>query len=76
MTSIELQDLIVRRLIRLRGGSARRWRSVIGPVRVYDLATHAHCNWSVSPSGEPREVLQVESLLDTVRLDHPMIDAA
>jgi hypothetical protein len=69
----ELQDLLVRTLVRSFGGSPRHWRAVIGPVRLYDIRTHAHCNWSVAPSGGSREIGRVENLLDTVRLEHPIV---
>jgi hypothetical protein len=73
MTASELQDLIVRTLVRSSGGSPRRWRTAVGPIRLYDLATHAHCNWSVAPSGGTREVAEIEHLLDTLRLEHPIV---
>lgn len=75
MKASELQDIILRKIIRQRGGTARHWRSVIGPIRIYDPETHAHCNWAVSPSGEPREILQVETMLDMLRLEHPIVEA-
>lgn len=66
-----LQDLIVSQLARDAGGTRRRWRIVVGPVRVHDPMTHPHCNWSVNPSGNSREVAEVERLLDTMRLQQP-----
>nr|WP_294261988.1 hypothetical protein [uncultured Sphingomonas sp.] len=75
MTASEVQDLLVSTLTRRSGGSLRRWRLVIGPVRLHDGATHSHCNWSVDPSGGAREVAAVEQLLDEVRLTHPIIAA-
>ena len=73
MTASQLQDLLIARLTRKLGGSARRWRIAIGPVHLHDLATHAPFNWSVRPTGTPREVAEIERLLDTVRLDHPVL---
>lgn len=73
MTASELQDLIVTVLFKQAGGTRRRWRIVLGPVRVHDLATHPHCNWSVTPSGGSRENGAVEDVLDRVRLDHPIV---
>jgi hypothetical protein len=75
VTAGQLQDLLVARLARAAGGSARRWRVALGPVHLHDLATHAHCNWSVRPSGGTRENSEIERLLDTVRLDHPIVTA-
>ena len=73
MTPSELRDLLVGTLARRSGGSARRWRLVVGPVRLYDAATHPHCNWAFDPSGDPREIGAVEDLLDEMRLAHPIV---
>jgi hypothetical protein len=40
---------------------------------VHDIATRAHCNWSVRASGTTAENGAIERLLDTVRLDHPIV---
>jgi hypothetical protein len=73
MTASQLQDLLVARLARLAGGTQRRWRTVVGPVKIYDRSTHATCNWSIAPSGGSREIAEVERLLDSVRLEHPIV---
>ena len=73
MTANQLQDLLIARLTRQMGGSARRWRMAIGPIHMHDLATHAPFNWSVRPNGDPRDVAEIERLLDTIRLDHPVV---
>jgi hypothetical protein len=71
----QLQALLIQRLIRNDGGSQRAWRIAIGPIRLHDPATHPHCNWSVAPSGNIRQNAAIERLLDSVRLDHPIIAA-
>jgi hypothetical protein len=73
MTPSELHDLLVALLARQYGGSQRRWRMIVGPIRTYDIATHSHCNWSVDPSGSFREVAEVERVLDTFRIRHPIV---
>ena len=75
MTASDLQDLLVRSLVRTAGGTQRRWRIVVGPVRLHAIATHPHCNWSVEPSGAWREVAEVEQLVDQVKLDHAIVSA-
>ncbi|WP_093665563.1 hypothetical protein [Sphingomonas gellani] len=75
MTVSELQDLLIAMLVRRIGGNRRRWRIVLGPVRLHDRATHPLCNWSISPTGTAGEVDAAEHLLDTVRLDHPLVTA-
>ena len=74
MTISELQDMMIKALVLSAGGTKQRWRTAIGPVQLHDRATHSHCNWSVHPSGTLRDNAEIERLLDTVRLDHPVID--
>lgn len=74
MLAGELQDLIVATLARRAGGSQRRWRLALGPVRIHDGA-HFPCNWSVAPSGSAGEVAEIERLLDDLRLQHPTVRA-
>jgi hypothetical protein len=73
MTATELRDLIVRRLMRENGGGTSRWRNVIGELRVYSRATHAHCNWDARPTGVSRDVALVERAVDQVRSQHPFV---
>ncbi len=73
MTASELQDLIVTRLTRDRGGTRPAWRRALGQVKVYDPATHPHCNWSISPAGSALANEAIEELLDQLRLEHPRV---
>jgi hypothetical protein len=73
MTASQLQDLLVDTLARQAGGTKRRWRMAVGPVRLHDVRSYPHCNWSVTPSGGTREIAAIERLLDTVRISHPII---
>lgn len=73
MTASELQDFLVAALVRQSGGSPRRWRMAIGPVRLHDIRSYPHCNWSVAPSGGSRENAEIERLLDKIRLSHPIV---
>lgn len=75
MTAGELHDRIVARLARASSGTRQRWRAVLGPVRVHDIRTHPHCNWSVTPTGTAREIEAVERLLDDLRSEHPIVSA-
>lgn len=74
-TASQLQDRLVRALVRTVGGSQRRWRICLGPVQVRDRAAYSHCNWTVTPSGTAREIAEIEQLLDTFCLDHPHASA-
>lgn len=73
MTASDLQSLLVTTLMREHGGDRRRWRLVLGEVKVYSLATHPHCNWSVTPSGAFADIDAVETLVDQARAQHPIV---
>jgi len=75
MTADDLIDRFLARLLRYQGGTRRRWRTVIGAVRVYSPATHAHCNWSITPAGSAAEIAAVEAISDALRNEHPLIAA-
>ncbi len=75
MTSGMLLDLFLSTLVRQAGGNRRRWRLVVGDVRLYDPATHPHCNWSITPTGSAIENDTVERIADDLRLKHPIVRA-
>lgn len=75
MTAHELADIFIRALIRDIGGTRRRWRAVIGEVRVYSPETHPHCNWSIEPIGGAGENAAVERLADRLRGEYPILKA-
>ncbi len=75
MTSGMLLDLFLSTLVRQAGGNRRRWRLVVGDVRLYDPATHPHCNWSITPTGSASENDTVERIADDLRLKHPIVRA-
>ncbi|NWK98190.1 hypothetical protein DM806_21495 [Sphingobium lactosutens] len=76
MTADQMIDLLVARLLRAHGGQKHKWRTLLGPVRLYDRATHPHCNWTLNPAGSPAEVERVEQLADELRLAHPILTAS
>ncbi|USU03954.1 hypothetical protein NF700_11290 [Sphingomonadaceae bacterium OTU29MARTA1] len=73
MTSGALQDLFLSTLVRKAGGNRRRWRLVLGDMKVYAVATHPHCNWSVTPTGSAAENDIVERIADDLRVTHPIV---
>lgn len=75
MTASDLEQLLVARLTRERGGNSQTWQRAIGRVIVRDRTTHAHCNWEVRPSGTDAQCAAIEQLLDDVRLEHSIIAA-
>jgi hypothetical protein len=75
MTAHDLEQLLIARLVRERGGTSQTWRRALGRVIVHDAATHAHCNWDVRTSGTDVQNAAIERLLDDVRLEHPILTA-
>lgn len=75
MTADGLIDRFIVRLVREQGGTRRRWRTVVGAVRIYSVATHSHCNWSITPTGSAAEVAAVEEMSDALRIEHPIVVA-
>ena len=73
MTSGALHDLFLSTLIRQAGGNRRRWRLAMGELRVYDPATHPHCNWAVTPAGTTGENEVIERLADDLRAAVPIV---
>ncbi|OYW87240.1 MAG: hypothetical protein B7Z20_05570 [Sphingobium sp. 32-64-5] len=73
MTADQMFDLLLARLVRDHGGSRHRWRKLIGPIRLYSIATHPHCNWTATPVGTAAEIEAVERLADELRLAHPIL---
>lgn len=69
----DLEQLLVARLVRAKGGNAQSWRRALGKVIVRDPAIYAHCNWEVRPSGSDTQRAAIERLLDDVRLDRPIV---
>lgn len=75
MTAADLIDQFLAILLREVGGTRRRWRNVIGPVKRYSAATHPHCNWSITPGGAADENEAVERIADRLREKHPILEA-
>jgi hypothetical protein len=73
MTRDQMIDLLVACLLRDHGRSKHHWRKAIGGLRLYDAATHPHCNWTATPTGSLRDVALIESLLDDMRFTYPML---
>ncbi|MEC3947996.1 hypothetical protein [Sphingobium sp. HWE2-09] len=75
MTADTLTDLLVARLVRDHGKSKHHWRKVVGKLRLYSRTTHPHCNWNAMPTGSVQDVALIESLLDDLRMAHPLLSA-
>lgn len=73
MTQGQLIDLLIARLVRDHGGTKHRWRKLVGPVQLYSVRTHPHCNWMISPTGSSLEIAAIEQLLDELRMRHPLL---
>lgn len=75
MTASDLEQLLIARLIRERGGTSQTWRQALGKVIVHDTKTHAHCNWDVRLGGTDAQRAAIERLLDDVRLEYSIVVA-
>jgi len=75
MTAADLEQLLIARLIREKGGTLQTWRRALGSVIVLDTRTHAHCNWDFRLSGTDAQRAVIEQLLDDVRLKHSIVEA-
>lgn len=73
MDAADIEELLIGRLIRERGGTSQTWQRALGKVIVRDMGTHAHCNWDVRVSGTDAQRAAIERLLDDVRLEHPIL---
>lgn len=75
MTASDLEQLLVARLVREKGGTSQTWQRALGKVIVRDAETHAHCNWDVRLSGTDAQRAAIEKLLDDIRLEHSIVAA-
>lgn len=75
MMASDLEQLLIARLIRERGGSSQSWRRALGKVIVRDTKTHPHCNWDVRLGGTDTQRAAIERLLDDVRLEYSIVVA-
>lgn len=75
MNASDLEQLLIARLTRERGGNSQTWQRALGKVIMRDMTTHSHCNWEVRPSGTDAQRDAIERLLDDVRLEHSIIAA-
>jgi hypothetical protein len=75
MTAFDLEELLIARLVRERGGTSQTWQHALGKVIVRDTDTHAHCPWDVRLGGTYAQRAAIERLLDDVRLEHPILAA-
>ena len=75
MTASDLEQLLIARLIRERGGTSQTWQRALGKVIVRAPETHSHCNWDVRLGGTDAQRAAIERLLDDVRLEHSIVAA-
>lgn len=75
MTASDLEQLLIARLVRERGGTSQTWQRTLGKLIVRDTETHPHCNWDFRLSGTDAQRAAIERLLDDVRLEHSIVTA-
>jgi hypothetical protein len=75
-TGSQLEDLLVEILTGAAGGTAERWRAILGPVTVYPMASRPASNWSVQAGGTVGEAEAIEMAVGIVRAEHPYASSA
>lgn len=74
MLASDLRDILIREIVKARGGGITRWRKAVGQLKVYSRSTHAHCNWEARPVGTVAEIAVIERAVDDIRLLYPYVD--
>ena len=75
MTASELEQLLIARLVKEKGGTSQTWQRALGKVIVRDAEAYAHCNWDIRPNGSDAQCAVIERLLDDIRLEHSIVAA-
>jgi len=73
LTASDLEQLLITRLVRERGGTSQIWQRALGKVIVRDTKTHPYCNWDFRLSGTDAQRAANERLLDDVRVEHSIV---
>jgi hypothetical protein len=74
VTAEALRHLLSTILADVAGHDEAYWLEQIGPVKMLPIATHIHCNWSVSPIATGKDLNAITSAIEIVRAKHPCID--
>lgn len=73
LTTARIADLLAEMLTDALGGDEVRWLELIGPVTQLPLATHIHCNWSISPIATGEELRAIRAAEELLRGEHPYV---
>lgn len=74
LTATDIEDTLADMLTGAVGGTRERWLDLIGPVKMLPIATHIHCNWSVSPIATGEELVSITKAIELVRAEHPYVN--
>jgi hypothetical protein len=73
LTATDIGDMLADMLTGAVGGTRDRWLDLIGPVKMLPIATHIHCNWSVSSIATGDDLAAINEAARLVREQHPYI---
>ena len=74
-TADELAQLLATVIAGVAGGTAGRWRRIIGHFEKLPTWNNVHCNWRIAPGGNGVERAEVEQAAAIVRAEHPYIES-
>jgi hypothetical protein len=72
-TTEDVRELIATLLAGAAGGSADRWKRLIGDVERLPTWRFVRFNWRIEPSGTPTERATIAKAVEVVRAEHPYV---
>jgi len=73
LTPDQMRDLLSTLLEGAAGGTHDEWRHAVGPVEKLTTHLNMHCNWTVHPEGNRKQITAIERAVDIVRIEHPYV---
>ena len=73
LTPDKMRDLLAELLEGAAGGTRDQWLDAIGPVEKLPTHLNLHCNWTVYPAGNRKQMTAIERAVDIVRIEHPYV---
>ena len=72
----ELAQLLATVIADVAGGTAGKWRRIIGHVEKLPTWNNIHCKWRIAPGGSDAERAVIEQAAAIVRAEHLYIEPA
>ena len=74
LSADELAQLLASVIAGVAGGTAGRWRKLIGPVEQLPTWCNVRCNWRIEPRGTEAQREVIEQAAAVVKVGHPYVD--